>query len=186
MQEITSVWQTTTSNHQLTIPSMWWLPVRKEGVLLKIFFNSWFADKPAVKIEKLSVNSETNLDSELICYVHGVPKPEVLWKKDGINIVSGKRHVLKNVNRTHILLIKNVQKEDFGVYTCYAKNRIGKTEVNLTLTAYPSTPVVQSHHHSHNKSIIAWVLESKSPITKYMLEFKKLKVSHLEFQFSKN
>ncbi|KAK5639870.1 hypothetical protein RI129_010681 [Pyrocoelia pectoralis] len=132
------------------------------------------AHQPVVTIEKLTVNSDENLDSQLICYVRAVPKAEVVWKKDGLNIVKNERIDFKHHNHTYILEINKVTVEDFGVYTCSAYNRVGNSEKNITLTGFPSPPEhVDTSQDLDKNVVIIWNVESNSPIVQYEIQYKK-------------
>ncbi|KAF5297426.1 hypothetical protein FQR65_LT01357 [Abscondita terminalis] len=130
--------------------------------------------KPIVTLEKLTVNSDENLDSQLICYVKAVPKPEVVWKKDGVNIVRNDRRQMKHHNHTYVLEIQSIKIEDFGVYTCSAYNRAGNSEKNVTLTGFPSPAEHISTFHNDDKNVVVvWNVESNSPVVQYDVEYKK-------------
>ncbi|KAK4873135.1 hypothetical protein RN001_015164 [Aquatica leii] len=138
------------------------------------FIHISIAHKPVVNIEKLTVNSDEHLDSQLICYVKAVPKPEVVWKKDGVNIVRSDRKHFKHHNHTYILEIQNVKIEDFGIYTCSAYNRVGSSEKNVVLTGFPSPAEhINTFHDADKNIVVVWNVESNSPIVQYEVEYKK-------------
>ncbi|KAF5272718.1 hypothetical protein FQA39_LY07745 [Lamprigera yunnana] len=138
------------------------------------FIHISVAYEPVVTIEKLTVNSDENLNSQLICYVNAVPKAEVVWKKSGVNVEQSDRKHFKHHNHTYILEIKNVKAEDFGSYTCSAYNRVGIKEQNIVLTGFPSPAEYKDTRQDVDKNIVViWTAESTSPIVEYEVEYKK-------------
>ncbi|KAJ8926222.1 hypothetical protein NQ314_021431 [Rhamnusium bicolor] len=100
-------------------------------------------DKPVVSIEKYIVNSDKEHDTELKCTVHAYPVPFVVWKKNGKNIKENAPKVIlkrRLNNIENILIIRNLTDEDFGSYTCSAKNKFDKVEKSIKVV---KTPVVQ-------------------------------------------
>ncbi|XP_031355996.1 protein amalgam-like isoform X2 [Photinus pyralis] len=139
------------------------------------FIHISVAHQPVVTIEKLTVNSDENLDSQLICYVRAVPKAEVVWKKDGLNVVKNERVDFKHHNHTYILEINKVKVSDFGVYTCSAYNRVGNNEKTITLTGFPSLAEhVDTSHDSDKNVVVVWNVESNSPVAQYEIQYKKV------------
>ena len=67
----------------------------------------------------------TKLEAEILA----VPKPDVVWFKDGEEIKSDDRVQAHDAKGgVYQLSIKNSRKDDTGVYTCRAINEIGQTE----------------------------------------------------------
>ncbi|CAH4035672.1 unnamed protein product [Pieris brassicae] len=61
----------------------------------------------------------------LKCYPEAAPKPTFTWKKDNIVIgAGGKRFITETGN----LIIRQLSRDDEGVYTCVAKNQYGSDE----------------------------------------------------------
>ncbi|CAH0729236.1 unnamed protein product, partial [Brenthis ino] len=61
----------------------------------------------------------------LRCNPEAAPKPTFIWKKDNIVIgAGGKRFIAENGN----LIIRQLSRDDEGVYTCVAKNQYGSDE----------------------------------------------------------
>lgn len=62
----------------------------------------------------------------LTCKVFGAPKPEVKWIRNNKELTGGRYTVLPSGD----LEIKSVQYDDSGEYTCYAQNKLGKTNAS--------------------------------------------------------
>uniref|UniRef100_H3A8L3 Obscurin, cytoskeletal calmodulin and titin-interacting RhoGEF n=1 Tax=Latimeria chalumnae TaxID=7897 RepID=H3A8L3_LATCH len=66
--------------------------------------------------------------ARLSCYVTGHPKPETVWRKDGVVVEEGRRHmVYEDELENFVLKILYCKQEDNGLYTCTASNLAGQT-----------------------------------------------------------
>ncbi|KAK3542735.1 hypothetical protein QTP70_000076 [Hemibagrus guttatus] len=62
------------------------------------------------------------------CYVTGKPKPEIIWRKDGRIILSGRRYLLYEDREGYFTLkVLYCKQQDNGVYVCSASNTAGQT-----------------------------------------------------------
>lgn len=62
------------------------------------------------------------------CYVTGKPKPEIVWKKDGENIVPGRRFLIfEDREGYYTLKVLYCKQQDTGLYICAASNALGNT-----------------------------------------------------------
>lgn len=66
-------------------------------------------------------------------YYFGKPKPDIIWKKDGLTIKKSSRISLVNADVTTTVLIRDATRMDSGQYTINLKNFVG--EFNHTITA---------------------------------------------------
>lgn len=73
-------------------------------------------------------------EAKLVCIVHGHPTPEVSWKRGGHLVASDKHLMTHDGEHRHSLIIRHVQEDDFGVYTCFASNKHGVTNSTLSIT----------------------------------------------------
>ena len=64
------------------------------------------------------------------CEVKGNPKPQVTWLKQNFSLLADKRVVQSSGG----LMITDVTSQDDGMYTCVAKNILGKKASTATLT----------------------------------------------------
>ncbi|XP_068196494.1 obscurin [Antennarius striatus] len=73
--------------------------------------------------------------AKLSCFVTGHPKPHIIWRKDGINISEGRRHVTyEDQAENFILKILYCKQSDNGLYTCNATNMAGQTYSAVLVT----------------------------------------------------
>ncbi|XP_051787148.1 obscurin-like protein 1a isoform X2 [Erpetoichthys calabaricus] len=62
------------------------------------------------------------------CYVTGKPKPEIMWRKDGKIVISGRRHLLYEDREGYFTLkVLYCKQQDSGLYVCAASNTAGQT-----------------------------------------------------------
>ncbi|XP_058889463.1 obscurin-like protein 1 isoform X4 [Acipenser ruthenus] len=62
------------------------------------------------------------------CYVTGKPKPEIVWRKDGVVIMSGRRYLLYEDREGYFTLkVLYCKQQDNGLYVCAASNTAGQT-----------------------------------------------------------
>ncbi|XP_032423836.1 obscurin-like protein 1 isoform X6 [Xiphophorus hellerii] len=62
------------------------------------------------------------------CFVTGKPKPEIIWRKDGRLILSGRRYLLYEDREGYFTLkVLYCKQKDNGVYVCAASNTAGQT-----------------------------------------------------------
>lgn len=66
--------------------------------------------------------------AKLSCFVTGHPKPQIIWRKDGVNITEGRRHIIyEDQAENFILKVLYCKQSDNGLYTCNASNLAGQT-----------------------------------------------------------
>ncbi|XP_034642446.1 myosin light chain kinase, smooth muscle [Trachemys scripta elegans] len=67
--------------------------------------------------------------------VRGYPEPKITWYRNGLPITEGEYYVVdRSIRGIFSLVIKNVQEEDGGKYTCEAANDGGVRQVTVELT----------------------------------------------------
>lgn len=86
------------------------------------------------------VGAALDADVTLDCNLESHPKSVTYWTRDGggVMILSNTKYnsVLIDTGIYKVqmrLLIKNLRPEDFGSYTCVAKNSLGETEGSIRL-----------------------------------------------------
>uniref|UniRef100_A0A3Q3VUQ2 receptor protein-tyrosine kinase n=1 Tax=Mola mola TaxID=94237 RepID=A0A3Q3VUQ2_MOLML len=75
------------------------------------------------------VNSSSTL--RLSCLAMGVPRPDIMWYKNGIPVKQGQGITLGDDG---VLTIDRVKKDDEGVYECVAKNTEGDAKTSAVVT----------------------------------------------------
>lgn len=69
------------------------------------------------------------------CFVTGKPKPEIVWKKDGVPLEPGRRHLIfEDREGYYTLKVLYCKVQDTGLYACAASNALGNTLSAVHLT----------------------------------------------------
>uniref|UniRef100_A0AAQ5YPE0 Ig-like domain-containing protein n=1 Tax=Amphiprion ocellaris TaxID=80972 RepID=A0AAQ5YPE0_AMPOC len=76
----------------------------------------------ASKVKKFAVAEGKH--AKFRCFVTGKPKPEIIWKKDGVPLEPDRRH----------LIFEDREVQDTGLYVCAASNTLGNTLSAVHLT----------------------------------------------------
>lgn len=79
------------------------------------------------------------------CFVTGKPKPEIVWKKDGVPLEPGRRHLIfEDREGYYTLKVLYCKVQDTGLYVCAASNALGNTlsAVHLSVKGTRCLPAV--------------------------------------------
>ncbi|XP_013855543.1 obscurin-like protein 1, partial [Austrofundulus limnaeus] len=80
----------------------------------------------ATKAKKFAVTEGKH--AKFRCFVTGKPKPEIIWKKDGIPLEPGRRHLIfEDREGYYTLKVLYCKVQDTGLYVCAASNALGNT-----------------------------------------------------------
>ncbi|KAM6935052.1 obscurin-like protein 1 isoform 9-T9 [Xenentodon cancila] len=109
------------------------------------------------------------------CFVTGKPKPEIIWRKDGRLILSGRRYLLYEDREGYFTLkVLYCKQKDNGVYVCAASNTAGQTlsAVHLSVKEPPvrfKQPLIDLEVWEQDLAILECeVPEDSVPITWYL------------------
>eukprot|EP00090_Calanus_glacialis_P015493 TRINITY_DN24450_c0_g1_i1.p1 TRINITY_DN24450_c0_g1~~TRINITY_DN24450_c0_g1_i1.p1 ORF type:complete len:485 (-),score=135.14 TRINITY_DN24450_c0_g1_i1:279-1733(-) len=127
---------------------------------------------PEVEVTEVFVQTKTGDETEIVCRVHAVPKPTIVWSKDGRILSSSNRVKIAKMGSRHTLTISQVQKGDFGKYTCQASNSLGSEEKIVEMTGHASPADFKSaaSGHSENTFLLEWTSKSFTQIEEFLLE----------------
>ncbi|KAJ8003890.1 hypothetical protein DPEC_G00153090 [Dallia pectoralis] len=93
-------------------------------------------DEPSLnssKVKKFAVSEGKH--AKFRCFVTGKPKPEIIWKKDGVPLEAGRRHLLfEDREGYYTLKVMYCKQQDTGLYVCTASNTLGHTLSAVHLT----------------------------------------------------
>ncbi|KAK7922469.1 hypothetical protein WMY93_009371 [Mugilogobius chulae] len=108
------------------------LKVHNKTVLKNAFLNVAERKLPwlSQRLTDQGVNSSTTLI--LTCVAFGVPRPKVVWYKNGIEVEQGPGITFGD----GILTIDRVKKDDEGLYECVAINDLGAAKTSAMVTVY--------------------------------------------------
>uniref|UniRef100_A0A7N6AZY7 Obscurin like cytoskeletal adaptor 1b n=1 Tax=Anabas testudineus TaxID=64144 RepID=A0A7N6AZY7_ANATE len=109
------------------------------------------------------------------CFVTGKPKPEIIWRKDGRLILSGRRYLLYEDREGYFTLkVLYCKQKDNGVYVCAASNTAGQTlsAIHLSVKEPPvrfKQPLIDLEVWERDLAILECeVPEDSVPITWYL------------------
>lgn len=100
-----------------------------------------YAEEPPVnasKVKKFAVVEGKH--AKFRCFVTGKPKPEIVWKKDGVPLEPGRRHLIfEDREGYYTLKVLYSKQQDTGLYVCAASNALGHTlsAVHLSVKGRP-------------------------------------------------
>lgn len=135
------------------------------------------------------VHTKLSLNAQIECQVTSLPQANVHWFHHGIPVLTDNRigrqdHAIPlnesvsgyYTHTKHILLIRSVKENDFGMYDCRAENALGISSSTVELTGRPMPPIFKksplvSAFMTHN---LIWQTESLSPIYEYKLKFRQV------------
>ncbi|XP_012714433.2 obscurin-like protein 1a isoform X1 [Fundulus heteroclitus] len=117
------------SNSHISSPR---LPKHRSGR----FSLSKLTEEPPVNVSKVKKFVVTEgKHAKFRCFVTGKPKPEIIWKKDGVPLEPNRRHlVFEDREGYYTLKVLYCKLEDTGLYLCAASNTLGNTLSAVHLT----------------------------------------------------
>lgn len=96
----------------------------------------------SAKVKKFAVAEGKH--AKFRCLVTGKPKPEIIWKKDGMPLEPGRRHLIfEDREGYYTLKVLYCKVQDTGLYVCAASNALGNTlsAVHLSVKGKRCSPV---------------------------------------------
>ncbi len=84
-----------------------------------------------MQAESPAVHAGVGYQVELVCVVYSEPAADVLWYKDTMLLDSNGRRYMQQKGNRHTLLIRAVEDQDFGNYSCSATNMLGKARAYI-------------------------------------------------------
>uniref|UniRef100_A0A3Q1FZN4 Obscurin-like protein 1 n=1 Tax=Acanthochromis polyacanthus TaxID=80966 RepID=A0A3Q1FZN4_9TELE len=86
-----------------------------------------FGGAPRVLGYPRPVLAQCGTDATLKCQIGGDPRPDVIWERKNVQILSEGRYKLSEEGKVYMLTITGVTQQDAGQYICKARNSIGET-----------------------------------------------------------
>ncbi|CAI5638349.1 unnamed protein product [Oreochromis niloticus] len=92
-----------------------------------------FGGAPRVLGYPRPVVAQCGTDATLKCQVGGDPRPDVIWERKNVQILSEGRYKISEEGKVYLLSITRVTQQDAGQYICKARNSIGETYAAASL-----------------------------------------------------
>ncbi|XP_053272939.1 obscurin-like protein 1a [Pleuronectes platessa] len=92
-----------------------------------------FGGAPRVVGYPRPVLAQCGTDATLRCQIGGDPRPDVIWERKNVQILSEGRYKLAEEGKAYLLTITGVTPQDAGQYICKARNDIGDTYAAASL-----------------------------------------------------
>ncbi|XP_022239594.1 lachesin-like [Limulus polyphemus] len=110
-------------------------PSVSQRILLQVYF------PPEIMIKNNLIGAHFGTTALLKCYIQALPFPNIVWKKDGKIISSGKKYEIdipiKKYKIETVLRIRDIQLVDFGIYRCTVNNSLGQAEGEVQIYDIP-------------------------------------------------
>ncbi|XP_022105017.1 leucine-rich repeats and immunoglobulin-like domains protein 2 isoform X2 [Acanthaster planci] len=112
-------------------------PPRYSGaVITNLGVHDFSCSPPKVMIKENQLNVRVGRTATLLCTASGIPAPNITWLDPNDMVISDEGHGRFVISSDMTLLIISVQISDQGVYTCMARNTLGKMDravISLTV-----------------------------------------------------
>ncbi|XP_066151263.1 limbic system-associated membrane protein-like [Euwallacea fornicatus] len=136
---------------------------------------------PDIMTSRSWVHTGPGHRAQLECRVSADPQAKITWLKGEVVVPLDSRIVSLVDGEKHILLIRNVQRSDFGIYTCRAINELGQGEIQIQLSGVPNPGVFKKNFDndmisSKDTYTLIWEVDSYTPIIEYSLWFRPYKI----------
>lgn len=99
-----------------------------------------FGGAPRVLGYPRPVVAQCGTDATLRCQIGGDPRPDVIWERKNVQILTEGRYKLSEDGKAYLLTITGVTEQDAGQYICKARNSIGETYAAASLKVEGEAP----------------------------------------------
>ncbi|XP_043235053.1 protein amalgam-like [Amphibalanus amphitrite] len=136
---------------------------------------------PEIEVERSTIYTGEGMEVKLVCTVIAIPPATVSWERQGSPFDPDRHFTPGNdVGGTrHTLTIQNVRSEDFGKYSCHAKNLLGAAHGNMDVTGVADRAVITSGPISTapEQYELSWKVESFSPVLEYKVAYRPVRAN---------
>ncbi|XP_053170409.1 obscurin-like protein 1a [Scomber japonicus] len=132
----------------------------------------------SAKVKKFAVAEGKH--AKFRCLVTGKPKPEIIWKKDGMPLEPGRRHLIfEDREGYYTLKVLYCKVQDTGLYVCAASNALGNTlsAVHLSVKGPPvrfKCPLKDVEVRERDVAVLECEVPEESVLTAWYLEDQRL------------
>lgn len=124
------------------------------------------------------INAAEGGKAILYCNFHSNPDGRAQWLRNGRVLEKGDKYEFeadeKNHHKRFNLMVMNIEMEDLGSYTCEVTNKLGRSEVNVTIMYEPEMAVfVGSELLADDFTSLTWTVNSAQSLVEVDLYYKK-------------
>ncbi|ENN79006.1 hypothetical protein HUJ04_003526 [Dendroctonus ponderosae] len=136
---------------------------------------------PEIMTSRSWIHTAPEHRAQLECRVSADPHATVAWLKGEIVVPIDMTRVVSIVDGDkHTLIIRKVQRSDFGIYTCRAINELGQGEIQIQLSGVPNPGVFKKTQENDiipqkDSYTLIWEVDSYTLIIEYSLWFRPYK-----------
>jgi len=130
---------------------------------------------PEIEVDKSWVHGGIGEEAVISCIVYGDPPPNVRWYRETMVLARNENRLMEQFGIRHRLVIARVSERDFGNYSCFAENDLGKSRGFIELSGHPNEPIISSGSQGmfSDRFNLSWTVDSFSEITGYRIIYRK-------------
>jgi len=99
---------------------------------------------PEIVMKQSWIKSNGGIEAEVSCVVHAEPAAKVKWYKNTMILDQTENRRMEDFGKKHRLLLTNMNRRDFGNYSCMADNSLGRGRESIEVSGRPHEAVVVS------------------------------------------
>uniref|UniRef100_A0A1L8E3A9 Putative neural cell adhesion molecule 1 n=1 Tax=Nyssomyia neivai TaxID=330878 RepID=A0A1L8E3A9_9DIPT len=133
---------------------------------------------PKVTAHRHEVNTGEGYDAELFCNFKSDPVGRIYWLRHKNPLMEGTKYRVTQEQHGHhnrtALLVRQVKKEDLGVYQCQVDNRLGQQDANVSLIYEPEPAHFDGYElQPEHLVVLNWTVRSIQPLSEILLYYQK-------------
>lgn len=133
---------------------------------------------PKVIAHRPEINAAEGGHATLYCNYHSNPEGRAQWLREGQALEQGDKYSFhveeKNRHMRNNLKVAKIDISDLGSYTCEVTNKLGSSNINVTIMYEPEMAVfVGSQITGDEYTNLDWTVNSAQPLNEVDLYYKK-------------
>lgn len=130
---------------------------------------------PEIEVDKSWVHGGVGEEAVISCIVWGDPPPTVRWYRDTMVLDRSENRLMEQFGVRYRLVLAGVTMIDFGNYSCFAENDLGKSRGYIELSGKPNQPIMKSESQGmfSDRYNLSWSVDSYSTVTGFRIIYRK-------------
>ena len=126
---------------------------RVDGALVVTlsYISTFILAKPTIKVSPSVIKTEEGQSVKVRCVVTGSPSPKITWRRNNGSLPVG----ASVLNSSNTLVIRNVKKDDGGIYSCIATNKKGTVRASSSLRVAERLFLDSPNNNQKTVSVVA-------------------------------